>query len=343
MSPSTQELVTEHMPDTQQQSEPVLQASSRVLGIPELLEKILLGDKSLQILRCQRVCRDWEACIKTSLRVQRKIFMRAGPVTRVWGTSSTSRQDDKYEGIIPHTHPEGLHAEWQTALRTGDLRNLPTDWQLMPEQRCLTATRYVVERFDDSTLWPFHIIPVMLNTRVLAHPVERKLVESIEYDTLQQAFHQPVTFTVHSKGSTALSWRWMLLTNPPCKSITIHPYTARSYEPELVGVLFAQEEMRRSKDSMTIFNESGIRVRDVMRAFDTCRTVVQPGMSFKIHLNGVVCPTTTDCIAIKAASAEQQEKPPWLMGLSLVDDTQEKLSLDGICPRLDDAILEPGR
>lgn len=327
------------MPDMQQQSQPALQASSRVLDVPELLEKILLGDRPLQIVRCQRVCRGWKACIENSLRLQRKIFMRAEHVTRVWEIQSAVSRDGKYEGILQYTHPEGLHAKTGIAVLIGDYRILPLNWHLMPEQRCLTATRHRVERFDDSTLWPHHVIPVQLNPSALAHPAERTPVRGIGVHTLRPTFSQPVTFTIHRRGSTALSWRWMLLSNPPCKSVTIHPFPARFYDLEL-GALLVQGEKGRSNESMTIYNESGVRVRDVMRALGTCRKVLRPGMSFKLLLNGVICPTKADCIVVKAASAKQRKSFKRLMGLSPVDDTQEGLSMDGTCPRLDEGNLE---
>lgn len=52
-------------------------AVQTALVIPELLEIILDGLSSVDLLLCQRTCRQWRAVVSTSPRLQQRLFLRA--------------------------------------------------------------------------------------------------------------------------------------------------------------------------------------------------------------------------------------------------------------------------
>lgn len=107
-------------------------------------------------------------------------------------------------------------------------------------------------------------------------------------------------------GKVSLSCRWMLLTNPPCKHITILPFPAKIRDREL-GNLVALREYERQSEVIELYNENGVKARDVLGQLEQCRGVLRSSMSFYIRLHGVVAVLENDCIELQQATEEQEQ------------------------------------
>ena len=60
---------------------PVLSSANKVFGTTELFEMILLHLSPQDLLLSQRVSKEWQAAVKTSHRIQTKLFFRAEKFT----------------------------------------------------------------------------------------------------------------------------------------------------------------------------------------------------------------------------------------------------------------------
>lgn len=121
---------------------------------------------------------------------------------------------------------------------------------------------------------------------------------------------QATVFTVPKacEGSLGLSWRWMDLTAPPCKHVTIWPYPA-SVETVL-GRATIDKERHRGGEYVVVENEAGVKVRDVLGKLEDVRGPVPFGVTFRVMLNGVVHPPDMSKVEVIEVSAEEQQPSP---------------------------------
>ncbi|KAK4613423.1 hypothetical protein CLAFUW4_09275 [Fulvia fulva] len=97
-------------------------AATTVFGIAELLEEILLGLPTKDLLLAQSVSRTWKAAISNSIRIQHALFLRPisidtrsqGDITQS-GSAGSSEPSVLFNPILPIVHTSG-HRKCETTV-----------------------------------------------------------------------------------------------------------------------------------------------------------------------------------------------------------------------------------
>ena len=192
----------------------------RALGVPEILEHVLLQLPFLDLFRAQRVSSRWHEIIRDSPEIQQRMFLRSAGSPLLPLTGFPAYGDECYD----FRHKDHV-SPCQTTFSTPTLAFNPVSY-VLPSHHEKGPNAWI------TNAWPGGRKPIV-ELEIEAKKLGVQQLSNEDYIRFEfKRFSDPLSLTAFRRSDADATWRKTLLTQPPITAVEFFLQDWREGGPE---------------------------------------------------------------------------------------------------------------